>query len=129
MFFRAYKEVAFPLYEALITELCGSPHLPFQLATTLEDIGQAFIRLAEQVNTTLKRRGILDLEVEADSTIEAQIEAILIRLAKEERLIRSPVRGQAIPALTNETVQQAIRIALLMTHDLPIAGEAARRAR
>ncbi|WP_375454124.1 hypothetical protein [uncultured Methylobacterium sp.] len=74
LFFRIYREVTMPLYAAMITELCASPHLPFELETTLEDIGQKFIRLADEVNVELRRRGLLDREADPDDTVEAKIE-------------------------------------------------------
>ena len=126
LFFRVYREAALPLYAAIVAELCGTSHLPFQLATTLEDIGQEFIRLAEQVNGELIQRGILDREVDADLTVEAQIDAILDCIAKKDHAAQPMGREGITPALTNETIQQALKIAFIMTHDLPIAGDATR---
>ncbi|MDH2310316.1 hypothetical protein [Methylobacterium brachiatum] len=123
LFFRVYREVALPLYTALVRELCDSSHLPFQLATTLEDIGQAFIGLAAEVNGELKRRGILDQEVEADQTIEAQIETLLTRLMDGDRPASLGGIERGLPALKTDILQQAIKIALVMTHDLPTAGK------
>ncbi|WP_267353721.1 MULTISPECIES: hypothetical protein [unclassified Methylobacterium] len=48
LFLRTYREAALPIYSGMVDELCGSPYLPFQLATTLEDIGQHFLRLADR---------------------------------------------------------------------------------
>ncbi|MFF9551088.1 hypothetical protein [Methylobacterium fujisawaense] len=122
LFFRTYCEAALPLYSALVTDLCGSSQLPFQLATTLEDIGQGFMRLAEEVNGELARRGLLDLEADAELCIEAQIETVMTRFAASGLATRTDTDRHLSPALTVESFRQALRIALVMTHDLPIAG-------
>ncbi len=122
LFFRTYREATLPLYAALVDELCASPHLPFQLATVLEDIGQDFIKLAETVNAALDRLGALDREVDADQTIEARIDAVMARLARIGSSMLSIADGQAGLILTDETFQRALRIALAMTYDLPIVG-------
>lgn len=122
LFFRTYREATLPLYAALVDELCASPHLPLQLATVLEDIGQEFIKLAETVNAALNRLGALDHEVDADLTIEARVNAVMARFARIGSSMLSIADGQAAPALTDESFRQALRIALVMIHDLPIAG-------
>ncbi|MEK6298993.1 MAG: hypothetical protein V4793_48160, partial [Paraburkholderia tropica] len=109
----------------LVDELCASPHLPFQLATVLEDIGQDFIKLAETVNAALNRLGALDREVDPDRTIEARIDAVMARLARIGSSMLSIADGQPGLILTDETFQQALRIALAMTYDLPIVGSGA----
>lgn len=122
LFFRIYREAAFPLYAALVDDLCNSPHLPFQLATTLEDIGQGFMKLAEQINGELMQRGVLDQEVDADQTIEALIDALMAGLTSSGLAKWAPPDGSPLLALTDETLQRALRAALLMIHDLPIAA-------
>lgn len=122
LFFRTYREATLPLYAALVDELCASPHLPLQLATVLEDIGQEFIKLAETVNAALNRLGALDHEVDADLTIEARVDAVMARFARIGSSMLSIADGQAGPALNDESFRQALRIALVMIHDLPIAG-------
>lgn len=115
-----------PLYDNLIDNLCASEHLPFQLATILEDIGQAFIRLADQVNGELARRGVLGQEVEADLTTEAQIDAILARLGDDDPSMRAGSIERAFPALKDEAVRRALKIALIAQHGLPIAPDVGR---
>ncbi|MCB4802624.1 hypothetical protein QO001_002176 [Methylobacterium brachiatum] len=122
LFFRVYREAALPLYDALVSDLCSSPHLPFQLATTLEDIGQAFIGFANAVNGELKRRGVLDQEVEPDQTIEAQIDALLARLVDGDSAVQAGLIGRVFPALKEEAVRRALKVALVTQHDLPIAA-------
>lgn len=124
LFFRTYREAALPLYAAVVEELCVSPHLPFQLATVLEDIGQDFIRLGETVNAALDRLGALEREVDADRTVEAQIEAVLRRVVNTDELLQGSGVDADGPALSRDVVQQALRLALHMTHDLPIASQA-----
>ncbi|PJI55689.1 hypothetical protein CTI14_02640 [Methylobacterium radiotolerans] len=121
LFFRTYREATLPLYAALVDELCASPHLPFQLATVLEDIGQDFIKLAETVNAALNRLGALEREVDANLTLEAQIDAATAHFTLNES---SRPAGEGSPRLllTDESFRQALRIALVMTHDLPIIG-------
>lgn len=121
LFFRIYLEVTLPLYAAVVEELCASPHLPFQLATVLEDIGQEFIRLGALVNAALDRLGLLEHEVDADLTVEAQIDTVMSSLATSEPFMSAGC-GHSGSILTDATLQRALRIALIMTHDLPIAG-------
>lgn len=122
LFFRVYREVALVLYAALVEEICNSPSLPYQLATTLEDIGQGFIKLADQVNDELDRRGLLDREVEAELTVEAQIEAFLACTFVARGDPKSDASAEQEGAVLNRTLfEQALRIALTMIHDLPIA--------
>ncbi|WCS23695.1 hypothetical protein LOK46_21375 [Methylobacterium sp. NMS14P] len=121
LFFRTYREATLPLYAALVDELCASPHLPFQLATVLEDIGQDFIRLGETVNAALDRLGALEHGVDADLTVEAKIEAVIARFTLAG-LMKPVGEGSPGPAPTDESFRQALRIALVMTHDLPIVG-------
>jgi hypothetical protein len=116
LFFRVYREAAIPLYGVLVDELCRSPHLPFQFATVLEDIGQAFIRFAEQANEALAERGLLDQEVEAESTVEARIEALVAQWAD------AGARGGAGLMLEADAVRAAVKIALVLTQGLPLAG-------
>lgn len=120
LLFRTYREAILPFYASVVEELCASPHLPFQLATVLEDIGQQFMKLGEMVNAALDRLGVLEREVDADSTIEAQIDAAMACFTPD---MVSTAAGDGSPslALTNESFRQALRIALVMTHDLPIA--------
>jgi hypothetical protein len=120
LFFRVYREAALPLYAALVEQLCDSADLPFQLATVLEDIGQEFIRLGASVNAALERLGVLEREVDADLTVEAQIDALLAQLPLDR--LSSPA-DHGIPGLMSidESLRQALRIALVMTHDLPVA--------
>jgi hypothetical protein len=122
IFFRVYREVALVLYTNLVEDLCSSPSLPYQLATTLEDIGQGFMKLAERVNGELERRGLLEYEAEAEETIEAKIEAFLAGLfvAHRDPVSDTPVEV-ADAGLNWALVEQALKIALTMTHDLPIA--------
>ena len=119
LFFRTYREATLPLYAAVVEELCASQHLPFQLATVLEDIGQEFIRLGEKVNAALGRLGALEREVDADLTLEAQIDNAMVQFTLRGS---SPLGGakNLVPALTDESFRQALRIALIMTHDLPV---------
>lgn len=121
LFFRIYREATLPLYAAVVEELCASPHLPFQLATVLEDIGQDFLKLGETVNAALARLGALKHEVDANLTLEAQIDAAMARFELSES---SRPAGEGSPGLvlTDESVRQALRIALVMTHDLPLVG-------
>ncbi len=122
LFFRTYREATLPLYAALVDELCASPHLPFQLATVLEDIGQDFIKLAETVNGELERRGLLEYETEAEQTIEAKIDAFLACLFVAHRDPMSDTLGEAANAgLDRALVEQALKTALTMMHDLPVA--------
>ncbi|WP_139342615.1 hypothetical protein [Methylobacterium radiotolerans] len=120
LFFRIYREATLPLYAAVVEELCVSPHLPFQLATVLEDIGQEFIRLGALVNAALDRLGLLEHEVDADLTVEAQIDTVMSRLATSGPFMSTGC-GYSGSILTDATLQRALRMALIMTHDLPIA--------
>ncbi|MEL6064273.1 MULTISPECIES: hypothetical protein [unclassified Methylobacterium] len=124
LFFRAFREAALPILDSLVDELCGSPHLPFQLATTLEDIGQHFIRLAEQVNDTLDQRGLLGDEVDADLTVESRIDNLLMWMCDSglPTLMNAAGPGaQPISMLKHEAVREAVRLALVMTQSLPVA--------
>lgn len=121
LFFRTYREATLPLYAAVVEELCASPHLPFQLATVLEDIGQDFIKLGETVNAALNRLGVLEREVEADLTVEAEIDALMAQFTRGG--LSLPVGGgNPGQASTEANFQRALRIALIMTHDLPLNG-------
>ncbi len=106
-------------------DLCGSPHLPFQLATTLEDIGQGFVRLAEQINDRLKRRGLLD---QGRSKRTGPSRRISERLLAGMRAggETAPFTGVALrgSVLSPEAIREAFKLALIMTHDLPIPGAA-----
>lgn len=120
-FFRVYREVTLALYTTLVEELCSSPGLPYQFATTLEDIGQGFMKLADRVNGELERRSLLDREVEAEHTVEAKIEAFLACTFVTHRDPLSNMPGEAANAgLDWALVEQALKIALTMTHDLPV---------
>lgn len=121
LFFRTHREATLPFYATVVEELCLSPHLPFQLATVLEDIGQEFMKLGETVNAALDRLGALEREVDADTTIEAQIDAVMARFTPG-RFSTSGTDGHSGSTLTDESFRQALRLALVMTHDLPIAG-------
>jgi hypothetical protein len=121
LFFRVYREAALPLYAAMVEELCTSAHLPFQLATILEDIGQGFIRLADHVNAALEGRGLLGREVDPDLTVEAQIESLLARMLNGDQPATLDTIAQEYVGLNQAAFQDALRIALVMTHDLPLA--------
>lgn len=128
LFFRVLREAALPIVDSLIDELCGSSHLPFQLATTLEDIGQHFMRLAERVNGELNHRGLLDDEVDAERTVEAQIDNLLVWMCDSGLPTLMNVAGpsaQPVAMLKHEAVRDAVRLALVMTHALPIAARPA----
>lgn len=124
LFLRTYREAALPIYSGMVDELCGSPYLPFQLATTLEDIGQHFLRRAEQVNGELERRGLLDAEVDADLTVEARIENLLGWMCESGLPSLMNADGPSAPPvsmLKHEAVRDAVRLALVMTQSLPVA--------
>lgn len=121
LFFRLYREVTVPLYAGMVERICASPEMPFELATTLEDIGQAFIRFAETLNAELLRRGILDDEVEADGTVEAGIEALVETITAQPRRGRADSDDRLRALMADPSTHQAIKAALVMVQDLPIA--------
>ena len=128
LYFRTYRETALPIYGAMVDELCASPHLPFQLATALEDIGQHFLRLAEQVSGELERRGLLHAEVDADLTVEARIDDLLGWMCESGLPTLMNAAGPSSPPvamLKHRAVRDAVRLALVMTQALPLAGSSA----
>lgn len=118
LFFRTYREVQLPLYTAMVNSLCASQQLPHELATTLEDIGQVFVQLSERLNAELIRRGVFDDEADADGTVEARINAMVE--AAVSRSNKGRMKDGSNP-FQDEVFVQAIRTALVMVHDLPIA--------
>ncbi len=74
LYFRTYMHTVFPLQASIVESMCKAPRVPHELATVLEDIGQAYCRLADELNAELIRRKELSDEAEADDTAEAKIE-------------------------------------------------------
>ncbi len=74
LYFRTYMHTVFPLHAVLIETMCKAPRVPHELATVLEDIGQGYCRLADELNAELIRRNELSDETDADDTAEARID-------------------------------------------------------
>lgn len=53
--------------------MCRGPRIPLALATALEDIGQGYCRLADEVNAELVKRNELRNEPDSEDTAEARI--------------------------------------------------------
>ncbi|MCJ2082071.1 hypothetical protein [Methylobacterium sp. J-090] len=77
LYFRTYLHTVMPLHRSLVEEMCGSPDLPLELATALEDIGQRYMDLADDLNRELIRRGQLNHEPDPEDSGEARIEEFL----------------------------------------------------
>ncbi len=77
LYFRTYMHTVFPLHAVLVESMCKAPRVPHELATVLEDIGQGYCRLAEDLNAELIRRKELSAEAEADDTAEARIDEFI----------------------------------------------------
>lgn len=72
---RLHLHALVPLHESLVNALSRSPAPPLELATALEDVGQAYLRMAETLNGEIIGRGLLDGEPEeADDFAEARID-------------------------------------------------------
>jgi len=74
LYFRTHIHTVFPLHAALVEAMCKAPRVPLELATVLEDIGQGYCRLADEVNAELKRRNELGDEPDYEDTAEARID-------------------------------------------------------
>lgn len=121
LFFRVYREVTVPLYAGMVEQVCASPDLPMELATTLEDIGQEFIGFAAALNEELLRRGILGDVADADQTVEARIDALVERITASGKALTSR-RSLPVGAFLSEaSTRQALKAALAMVWDLPSA--------
>ena len=91
-------------------------------ATILEDIGRGFVRLAEQVNDELERRGLLHHEADADATVEAQIETLIARLGDAAAVSEAATAASDVPLLHSPMLLQALRIALTFDPRFPDRG-------
>lgn len=126
LYFRAYLHIATPLHRCLIEEMCRSDKPPLELATRLEDIGHAFIGMAQELAGTLIDQGRTADEPDPDDYAEARIsqfaESLIERsgeLALEDGLrLDGPTALTALPV-----VADAIKTALWIAR----AGEIERR--
>ena len=117
LYFRTYLHTVMPLHAALVEAMCSGAEVPLELATVLEDIGQGYIRLAEDLNQELARRDELRLEPEVEDAGETRIEAFVKGLvaragklkARDGRTIDGRRALEAFPL-----AQDAIRTALLI---------------
>lgn len=117
--FRSYLYTVMPLYESLIEEMCAQPEPPLELATTLEDIGQHYMGLADRLNQALIEKGRLAAEPDADDSTEALVDAFVLRLIAKAGVVklRDGSRVQGSEALSaSPFVADALRAALLVAH-------------
>lgn len=78
--FRTHVHTVLPLHASLVEAMCKAPRLPKELATVLEDIGQCYCGLADQLNAELVHRNELNAGPEAEDSDEMRIDAFVERL-------------------------------------------------
>ncbi|WP_342150391.1 hypothetical protein [Methylorubrum sp. SB2] len=126
LYFRSLLDVAVPLHRCLVEEMCQSGKPPLELATRLEDIGQAFIAMAQDLAGALIDQGRMADEPDPDDYAEARIS----KFAKEviegagELVLEGGVRLDGAAALSAlPIVSDSIKTALWVAR----ADEIARR--
>lgn len=117
LFFATYRHAVLPLHAALVTAICSAKTVPLELATVLEDIGQAYIGFAAQVNAELIARGVADRDPDPDDVAEARIDqfvrSAVARLGQVKLRDGGSIDGrQAIEAFP--AVADAMRTALVV---------------
>lgn len=127
LYFRTHIHTVLPLHAALVEAMCRAPRVPQELATVLEDIGQGYCRLADDLNAELIRRGELAVASQAeDEGAETRIDAFVERLIASLGHIEF-ADGQRLSARhafeAHDVAGDALRTVLLLARKNQIASD------